>query len=523
MELGQPHFIKQIAKLVEETRNKWAALIRREGNMYTEVNAKYNTKKKIYEWIEKHSMSQQGLSGRSVCRDVERFQKFDEEFKRQVSLFEEYNQELDVVKLHSLNAQFVELSGTLDREYSYLQDICEPDFIYETYKPCLDTCPVPKDPYETDLINEILSLKVRQGEQNIAAAKNVRFFNPQELAEAVNQIQHQLGRQAAQMNAYFSLFGNLKDTALFVGNCMGTQKVLETVRGQIEEFNEALSSSVKESRIGIIQNDEKLSAFSVSFDCQFQNLEESLKKGLQSHTEMQEELIAQVEEAFATFKQLKEQPTSSQYESTGFIKSKQMLDRMISTFNQPINGFIPELNERGQSKLADCIIKHGWKWSIQEINGSTDTLHTVDWRPFEGLELGAWSLQQGHYYGQLSDSKRDGLGLVYCTNPNENPWLFECVWQDGVPVSHGRFTLIANNKWFKFEGGIDGQHGLTGECHYEDEDGDQYRGEYREGRRHGKGRWRNADGSYQEGEWRDGEEMGRHRYYSKEGVLVEEK
>ena len=61
-----------------------------------------------------------------------------------------------------------------------------------------------------------------------------------------------------------------------------------------------------------------------------------------------------------------------------------MLDKLISEFNKPVYGdkeqgfikslfkkperiilFTPILNDQGQSKLAEYILKHGWKWSLE--------------------------------------------------------------------------------------------------------------------------------------------------------------
>ncbi|TNV81417.1 hypothetical protein FGO68_gene2008 [Halteria grandinella] len=155
------------------------------------------------------------------------------------------------------------------------------------------------------------------------------------------------------------------------------------------------------------------------------------------------------------------------------------------------------------------------------------------------------ALVDGVYYGQLLDGKRDGYGILYCTDINNTPWLYECHWTQGRPT-HVRYTWVQqDNKWDQYEGALDGGYLLHGEGKMVTEDKHKYSGGWRQGRKHGQGRyewpsgvsyeggWENGDyhgkgrktqagGEYQEGEWRNDKETGVHRYCGKDGKVIRE-
>jgi len=133
-----------------------------------------------------------------------------------------------------------------------------------------------------------------------------------------------------------------------------------------------------------------------------------------------------------------------------------MLDRLLATLNKPINKYTPPLNSLGQSKLTEYILQFGWKWSLSQLNEKATTSRTVEWTTFEGASRGSkrTALKEGVYYGQTVDGKRDGLGIVYCTDTIGDPFLFECEWKEGTPVT-GRYIWIYDNKWRKREGTLD--------------------------------------------------------------------
>ncbi|TNV80830.1 hypothetical protein FGO68_gene16696 [Halteria grandinella] len=247
--------------------------------------------------------------------------------------------------------------------------------------------------------------------------------------------------------------------------------------------------------------------------------------------EKQDEISSKLEMANATIQKLNEtqdcqKQQTSQYESTASIQTKNMLDKLISTFNKPINGYTPILNEHSQSKLAEFILKNGWKWSIQQLNESADRGSTLVWNEFEGAIRGngAPDLQQGYYYGQMAEGKREGYGIMYCSGTNNAPYLYECEWKEGTPINSGRYLLIeSSNKWTMFDGPLIDDYLISGIGSWQSEAGQSYLGLYKHGDRQGYGRNTNPDGSYSEGEWKNHKQVGLHKYYNSNLALTKTK
>lgn len=106
---------------------------------------------------------------------------------------------------------------------------------------------------------------------------------------------------------------------------------------------------------------------------------------------------------------------------------------------------------------------------------------------FEGADRGRYcdgDLQRGLYFGQLLDGVRDGYGTVCCTDIFGNPWLYECEWRQGSPVQ-GRYVKIQWHKWYQHEGTLDKHYVLTGTGSFTRDDGYSYKGQWRQGKKHG--------------------------------------
>ncbi|TNV81095.1 hypothetical protein FGO68_gene6643 [Halteria grandinella] len=143
--------------------------------------------------------------------------------------------------------------------------------------------------------------------------------------------------------------------------------------------------------------------------------------------------------------------------------SQEMLDRLLSIFNLPINNYTPVLNQQGHSKITEEILNCGWKLSLDELNSKASSNRIVEWTTFEGAQRAyPWfNLEQGVYYGQMADGKRDGYGIVYTTDAVNNPWLYECQWNEGIPIQ-GRFIRIGQQEQcYKEEGGMDHAYRVT--------------------------------------------------------------
>ncbi|TNV81543.1 hypothetical protein FGO68_gene3422 [Halteria grandinella] len=228
--------------------------------------------------------------------------------------------------------------------------------------------------------------------------------------------------------------------------------------------------------------------------------------------------------------------------------TQEKLDLLIKTFNSPMNNITPLLNDKGQSKMTETVLKFGWKLSLAELNNHADMNKAIELNIFEGgysRHFGI-KLQQGVYYGQMADGKRHGIGMVYCTSTDNlygnNQWLYECQWDKGAPCNKGRYIRTRDSWWSKWEGIIDQMYRLAeGTGSYQDNDGDLYVGEWKQGNFHGQGKYcypggsiyegqwaegaksgqgrlTEPDGSYHEGEWKEDYEIGWHIYYTADGV-----
>ncbi|TNV81230.1 hypothetical protein FGO68_gene7167 [Halteria grandinella] len=207
--------------------------------------------------------------------------------------------------------------------------------------------------------------------------------------------------------------------------------------------------------------------------------------------------------------------------SSCFFK-QEMLDRLIDTFNKPINNYKPQLNANGQSLMAECILsKWGWKWSLHQLNQRAKT--EAQWAVFEGKKRGEWlgDLEQGVYYGEMLNGNRHGYGIVYTTKGDDVAYLFECQWDKGTPIE-GRYIWIwsYNNHWFKCEGTFNHRYELHGQGKRIWSEGSSYEGGWKDGNQHGQGRNTFMEGGYQEGEWEKNKAIGVHRYYNKQGHLL---
>ncbi|TNV82115.1 hypothetical protein FGO68_gene15861 [Halteria grandinella] len=180
------------------------------------------------------------------------------------------------------------------------------------------------------------------------------------------------------------------------------------------------------------------------------------------------------------------------------------------------------------------------------MNDVKDTTKQVQWQLFEGTIIKDYQgkksgLDVGVYYGQLLHGMRDGYGILYTTNAENEPLLFECEWRKGLPIK-GSYIQIWENQWHKHYGFLDESFTLTSSGKRIDEDGDQYIGMWKNGKRHGKGKlvyttigsyegeWEfgyyhgygrrtQQNGEYQDGSWnRSKGAEGMHSFYNKDGT-----
>jgi len=133
------------------------------------------------------------------------------------------------------------------------------------------------------------------------------------------------------------------------------------------------------------------------------------------------------------------------------------LDKLLQSLNTPLANFTPSLNIKGQSKLAEYILKHGWKWPLEMLNCHANADCLVEWGEFKHERFG-----DGVYYGQVAGGKRHGYGFAYCADASGQPVLFECQWNGGTPCGQGRYTVVVERQWKQWEGEMDETYTITG-------------------------------------------------------------
>ncbi|TNV80690.1 hypothetical protein FGO68_gene13408 [Halteria grandinella] len=515
----EPHKLQLINVLFEELKAKWADYIDKVEKIYAVVNSKVKANWQLNSWLYNASINQGATVRHNINEDWDYFaNKLYQELKGLKSTFMECSQTLDVVKLH-YNNSWLSINQETFNKLSYLADIVQPDFLYDLYKPCIKDCQIPLEYDLQSLRKQILAFKVRLAEENITAAKAPPklVLNPQEIQDTVMNLKYAQAIQDAQLEAIISLFGNIKGASKFVNmslsqrnyglggpqqlNQVEQEKNLDKLDKIIEEINE------------VYQTAQGLKRENRAFEERQTQINIAIGKSMTEFKEIQRKYQIDMQSLQNQFKCLNDTQTNqiknhNQYsKAQNFAISKpvfkqEFFDDLISTLNSPWNDYNPVLNKRGQSQLSEYILEHGWKWSpqVQQIGQGN---RSTQWVTFEGQERGSgwYPLQKGFYYGQMIDGQMDGFGILYCTDAKNTPWLYECEWKQGIPINEGRYIFIKDNKWTSFEGTMDESYLLTGEGRESNEDGRQYAGSFKKGRRHGKGTEMHSNGLIVEGQW----------------------
>ncbi|TNV82295.1 hypothetical protein FGO68_gene17358 [Halteria grandinella] len=281
----------QITKLIKEIQSKWHELIEKEGSLHQIVSTKFNPLKKVYEHLENQSLRQNGISGRPVFKDVARFERFHQEFRQEISRYEEYSQKQDVAKLVSLQLKYKALNDAIDSEFSYLTEICKPDFIFENYQSCIQNCPTPKESENALVIEQILALKVRLGEQNMSSLSTQKDppANPQELEDVVNHLREVVNLQGAKINAFYSIFGGLQDAATLVSRSFISQG--DQVQVKAEDFKEFREEY--DQRLQILES--KAIASNTDFQLKIAEQQKLIQESMQKNNDLSLKLEVEIQ------------------------------------------------------------------------------------------------------------------------------------------------------------------------------------------------------------------------------------
>lgn len=124
-----------------------------------------------------------------------------------------------------------------------------------------------------------------------------------------------------------------------------------------------------------------------------------------------------------------------------------------------------------------------WNTSFEGVTGRGEALDLV---------------AGGIYYGFMQNEKRHGFGILYCTDTNGYPYLFELEWVNGAPTKGRRLTDADT-----YDGELDGKFLFTGAGIMSNVDGSSYVGQWKDGNKHGKGKFTQTDGRTYNGSWKD--------------------
>jgi len=143
--------------------------------------------------------------------------------------------------------------------------------------------------------------------------------------------------------------------------------------------------------------------------------------------------------------------------------------------------------------------------TVDKIYAHGDINREITWGKFEGKQRvnGEPNLFPGEYFGQVLNGKRDGYGILLCTDDKGRAHFYAFKWKEDYPINQG--TLIISGKhFFKYKIFLDKSFLQTGQGSLVVEADREYLGEWKKGKFHGNGKLTWKDGSSYEGAWKEG-------------------
>ncbi|TNV82351.1 hypothetical protein FGO68_gene14805 [Halteria grandinella] len=599
---SEPHSYQAISEVMEAIQIKWKNLMHHVDHLFTQATAQYDTQRALIETFDSFSKNITWFEGRNISNDMIKFKQFHNKFNNYLIQNDEKIKSQNIRLLQPTVDSCLFFQQALDRDFSYLKNIGNSDFIYKNYAACILDCPISFRVQDSEAREQILAMKVKLGSENIAsqAAIPIAKINSADVLETLSKLRSMVIQQGTQICAFASLVGNLEGVAKLVSICINSQReegtaqklektsqdlrrldadlkdmtsrfdqlnfdenrqnerhlelinssvdkrlshVLKKANEELKELEQQMQSYVDRSldtrmynmqciiQANLERTESNFIKFKEQIDVKTNSIIDSVKIEIKKQEEKkfidkskikildspssfidanplyataQKEVIPYPKDTFigATGKSLRQQNDfrnaallkpnhnrgssdfqllSLQYNAPAF--SQDELDQLIETFNKPFKGYDPKLNERGQSKLAEFIAMQRWNWPIEWLNSKADSNRKAQKSNFEGADRGkGWpKLKEGIFYGQMLNGKRDGYGIVYSIDSDNNPWLYECEWSMGLPTNEGRYVWILNNQWRKAKGTINQNYLMHGIGCRQDEDGFMEKGEYNQG------------------------------------------
>ncbi|TNV81253.1 hypothetical protein FGO68_gene16862 [Halteria grandinella] len=132
----------------------------------------------------------------------------------------------------------------------------------------------------------------------------------------------------------------------------------------------------------------------------------------------------------------------------------------------------------------------------------------VEWKDIVRAKVPVNGINNGIYYGQTANGKRDGFGIFYCTKYDDTPYLFECEWKQDFPINEARYICVRENRWQEYQGQINWSYLINGKGVWKTESLHEYIGDFRDGKSHGKGKYIYPNGKTYDGEWENDKKHG---------------
>ncbi|TNV82758.1 hypothetical protein FGO68_gene8568 [Halteria grandinella] len=191
-----------------------------------------------------------------------------------------------------------------------------------------------------------------------------------------------------------------------------------------------------------------------------------------------------------------------------------ILDSFVAMLDVSLNKQKLTLNADKHSKIAEMILKDGWKWPLEILNASVDSARIVEWKNYQGLN-GLTAYSDGLFYGQMLEGKMDGLGMLYTQDLHNNPVLYECIWKKSQPQS-GRLSINIQNHMHIYEGYFDWEFYPNGVGTQSIDSHGSHTGMFKRGKKNGKGVYTFANGDTAEGTWIKDYQEGSGKFTQKE-------
>ncbi|TNV80986.1 hypothetical protein FGO68_gene10302 [Halteria grandinella] len=472
------HRILPLSSLQTQFEKRWPKFHQDLEQQIAEIFASH-PQKEAYPHLERFSNNGEAFSGRCLSKDLERLQKFQEEISGFIAKYECWISNGQIEKLRGLNRKQEKLQETVNKYLGCVASINKPDKIQENYKESIICCPIPPALDGLSAAKAVLQMKVMVGNSSIEETKD-----KDELAQA-----------QAKLSYIISLFGSIEGAAQFINRFLELeQRVSQLERMKSVDYSSRPSQPVRNQNI---------------LDNYSEPLYETMKNRRKPSQNSQEESIHQASEDNASYADLKLDESLIKDNQEQILSSNHLAatQETLDFIRNQLQEQLKNISEQSQKQWNDFSTTEEWKQNIQQLYEHEDTDRELNWVEFHGVnrEDGQPQLLPGRYFGQVLDGKKDGYGILLCTDEKGRAHFYAYQWKEDSPVNQGTLIIFGQHLQ-KYNGALDKSFLQTGHgsLHADDE----YEGEWKKGKFHGKGKKTQKDGSSFEGAWKKGQKHG---------------